>query len=159
MALLMSFALTEPQIVARTKLVTRRLGWPNLRAGSVVQPVRKRMGLKLGETVTYLADPLTVKSVRREPLRALLDDLDYGFEELVLEGFGDHPRLRWPQQFVWFFCETHRPCTPDAVVTRIEFEGDRERCWWPSNRLGRSQLPRGVTGTQTPVPEAATSMA
>lgn len=119
---LMSFSLTEPQIVDGSKLVTRRLGWEQLCAGDMVQPVRKRMGLRPGESVVRLRDPMRVLSVRREPLRALLDDLEYGFAEIVLEGFGNHPKLRWPRPFVEFFCETHRGCTLNSLVTRIEFE-------------------------------------
>lgn len=157
MTLLMSFALTEPQVLAGAKLVTRRLGWIGLQPGAVVQPVRKRMGLKPGETVVPLAGPLTVRSVRREPLCALLDDLAYGFEELVLEGFGDHPKLRWPQQFVLFFCETHRPCTPKTVITRIEFEGEPERCRRPSRAFRPARVPGAFLASQARGPEVAGS--
>ena len=55
------------------------------------------------------------------PLRAMLDDLEYGFRECALEGFGAHPDYRWPSAFVAMFCATHKGCTPDTLVTRLEF--------------------------------------
>jgi hypothetical protein len=117
-----SFALTTEQILAGTKDVTRRLGWLALKPGDLLRPVRKCMGLKKGEKPETLRGPICVVSVRREPLRAMLDDLDYGFEECVREGFGDHPANKWPSSFVEMFCGTHRGCTPETIVTRIEFE-------------------------------------
>jgi len=117
----MSFALTTQQILAETKTVTRRLGWLNLKAGQQLRPVRKCMGLRPGERIDVLRDPLTVISVRREPLRLMLDDLEYGFLECALEGFGGHPDYRWPSGFVDMFCATHRGCTPETIITRIEF--------------------------------------
>ncbi len=79
------------------------------------------MGLKRGETLEVLRAPITVVSVRREPLRAMLDDWAYGVIECVREGFGAHPAYRQPDAFVEFFCATHKGCTHDTVVTRIEF--------------------------------------
>jgi len=116
----MSFALTTEQILDGSKTVTRRLGWLNLKPGQQVRPVRKCMGLKPGEKLDVLRDPLTVVSVRREPLRAMLDDLDYGLHECGLEGFGSHPDYQWPSSFVAMFCATHKGCTPETIVTRIE---------------------------------------
>lgn len=117
----MSFALTTQQIMDGTKTVTRRLGWLHLKPGDQVRPVKKCMGLRPGEKLDVLRDPLTIVSVRREPLRMLMDDTDYGFRECVLEGFGEHPDYRWPSVFVEMFCATHKGCTRDTVVTRIEF--------------------------------------
>lgn len=118
----MSFALTTSQIVDGTKTVTRRLGWLMLKPGDKIRPVRKCMGLKPGEKLDVLGDPLTIVSIRREPLRAMTDDLDYGFKECALEGFADHPAYQWPSEFVSMFCATHKGCTPDTIVTRIEFK-------------------------------------
>lgn len=118
----MSFALTTEQIMQLTKTVTRRLGWLNLKPGDELRPVKKCMGLKKGEKPVVLRDPVRVVSVRQEPLRAMLDDLDYGFDECALEGFGNHPDYKWPSAFVDMFCASHRGCTPDTLVTRIEFE-------------------------------------
>lgn len=118
----MSFMLTPQQIKAQTKTVTRRLGWRDLKPGTLLRAVRKCQGLKKGETIDRLG-VLRVVDVRREPLRALTDDLDYGFAEVEREGLADHPRVRgYPSSFVEFFCGSHRGCTPESTVTRIEFE-------------------------------------
>jgi hypothetical protein len=118
----MSFALTTGQILDGSKTVTRRLGWLHLKAGDMVQPVKKCMGLKLGEKIEPLRSPLRVVSVRREPLRRMLNNLEYGFDECIREGFGEHPAFQWPSEFVAMFCNTHKGCTPETEVTRIEFE-------------------------------------
>lgn len=118
----MSFALTTEQIMGGTKDVTRRLGWEFLKVGDLLRPVRKCMGLRPGEKIVVLTDPLRVVDVRREKLRAMTDDLDYGFEECRREGFGGHPDYRWPSAFVAMFCATHKGCTPDTVITRIVLE-------------------------------------
>ena len=122
----MSFALTTRQILDGSKTVTRRLGWLMLKPGDQIRPVRKCMGLRPGEKLDVLRDPLTVVSVRREPLRMLTDDTDYGFRECELEGFGEHPDYRWPSEFVAMFCATHKGCTRDSIVTRIEFAYQQE---------------------------------
>jgi hypothetical protein len=120
----MSFALTTRQVLEGNKDVTRRLGWQFLKAGDLLRPVRKCMGLRPGEKLDVLRDPIRVVSVRREPLSLLTADLDYGFAECVREGFGAHPDYRWPSAFVGMFCASHKGCTPDSVVTRIEFTYD-----------------------------------
>lgn len=111
-----SVALTEEQVLAREKDVTRRLGWLNLKPGMLLQPMRKGQGLKKGEKATKVGGPIRVVAVSREPLRRLLDDQAYGRSEVVREGF---PGLT-PQQFVTFFMASHA-CTVDDVITRIEF--------------------------------------
>jgi hypothetical protein len=116
-----SFMLTQKQILARTKTVTRRVGWAKLKEGDLLRGVEKGMGLKAGEKVRLLAT-IRVVSVRAEPLSAMTADLDYGRAECEKEGFGDHATLSWPSPFVEFFCGSHRGCTPDTVVSRIEFE-------------------------------------
>lgn len=113
----MSFSLTTPQILDGTKSVTRRVGWTNLNVGDSVKPVKKCMGLKPGEKVEVLRGPLHITGVRCEPLRAILDDLEYGRAECEREGFG----TLHPSEFVEMFCSTHNGCTPDTIVTRIEF--------------------------------------
>lgn len=117
----MSFALTTAQIREGSKSVTRRVGWLHARPGMQVRPVRKCRGLRPGETLEVLADPLTIVDVRLEPLHALTDNLDYGFAECTREGFGSHPLYRWPSEFVAMFCATHKGCSPSTLVTRIEF--------------------------------------
>src|ERR1700722_16534494 len=94
-----SVALTEEQVLERTKDVTRRLGWEKLQVGTLLQPVRKGQGLKKGEHATKVGSPIRVVAVSREPLRRLIDDQVYGLAEVVREGF---PGLT-PQQFVTFF--------------------------------------------------------
>lgn len=118
----MSFALTTEQLRAGTKTVTRRMGWRNLRPGTLLQPVKKGMGLKPGEKIERLRGPIRVTSVRFEPLLRMVEDIDYGIQECHREGFGQHPVYSWPTEFVNFFCSTHKCCTPESIVTRIEFE-------------------------------------
>lgn len=118
----MSFAMTTDQIMDGSKDVTRRLGWEFLKVGDILRPVRKCMGLRPGEKIVQLRDPIRAVDVRREPLRRMIDDVDYGFEEVRREGFAWHPDYRWPSAWVAMFCATHRGCTPDTVITRIVFE-------------------------------------
>lgn len=116
-----SFALTTPQFLDGSKDVTRRMGWANLKAGELLIAVEKSQGLKKGEKVRRLGT-IRVVEARREPLRRMIEDLDYGFDETRREGFPKpHPKY-WPGTFVSFFCETHKKCTPNSIVTRIEFE-------------------------------------
>lgn len=117
----MSFALTTPQLLARTKDVTRRLGWEFLKVGDQLQPVKKCMGLRPGERIEKLGPPIRVIDLRRERLDRLTTDIEYGFAEISREGFAEHPTYRWPSEWVQMFCGTHRGCTPATVITRIEF--------------------------------------
>jgi hypothetical protein len=55
--------------------------------------------------------------LRWEPLRRMIDDPEYGKQEVILEGF---PEMT-PQQFVDMYCQ-HNKCTPDKVVHRMAFE-------------------------------------
>lgn len=119
----MSFALTTDQITHREKSVTRRHGWLNLKPGDRIRAVKKCMGLKKGEPVEELAI-IQVVDVRREPLKRMVEDLDYGFKECALEGFAKHPVYQCPSEFVAMFCSTHKGCTPETDVTRIEFTYD-----------------------------------
>ena len=117
----MSFALTTEPVLRQYKDVTRRLGWLHLKPGDLLQPVRKCMGLKPGEKIEKLGPPIRVVSVRRERLDLMLTDTNYGFEEVRREGFEQHPTYSWPSEWVGMFCATHKGCTPDQVITRIEF--------------------------------------
>lgn len=107
---LMSVSLTEPQVRARTKTVTRRAGWLMLKPGDRLTLCRKVMGRRAGEPLERLAD-VEVVSVRRERLAAVT------FADCVREGF---PAMT-PTEFITFFCGTHRDCTADTTVTRIEW--------------------------------------
>lgn len=113
-----SCALTTPQILAKAKDVTRRMGWLHLKPGDLLQPVKKCMGLKPGEKVEKLGPPVRVVSVRREPLYWVDSHLAYGQNECRREGF---PEMTGAE-FVAMFCATHKGCTPGTEITRIEFE-------------------------------------
>lgn len=117
----MSFALTEEQLLAGQKDVTRRLGWLWLKPGDQVRAVRKAMGLRKGERVHVLGT-IRVVSVRREPLCRI--DLD----DCRREGF---PRMT-PSVFVTFFASANS-CSAEALVTRIEF------VFTPTDTADRSQ--------------------
>lgn len=107
---LMSVSLTEDQVRDRTKLVTRRLGWLMLEPGDTLTLCRKVMGRKKGEPLVRIVD-VDVVSVRRERLDAITK------QDVDLEGF----RGMTPAEFVEFFCSTHKGCTPETEVTRIEW--------------------------------------
>jgi hypothetical protein len=106
----MSFALTTKQFLDGSKTVTRRLGWSNLKPGTLVCAVRKAMGLKPGEKVERLG---SFRVVSNRPER--LDAIDA--EEVLREGF---PGMS-PAEFVAMFCG-HMKVKPDQMVNRIEFE-------------------------------------
>mgnify|MGYP001616820276 CR=1 FL=1 len=106
----MSFALTERQLLAGHKTVTRRLGWRTLKAGDELLAVDKCMGLKKGQKQRVLAR-IRIVSVRREPLF-------YANEhEARAEGF---PHMTG-SEFVTYFARSMK-CDPMTEVTRIEFE-------------------------------------
>lgn len=110
-----SFAMTTDQFLDGSKTVTRRLGWMKLKSGDVLCAVEKSQGLKKGETVKKLGT-IRVVDVRREQIRAMRGMDDYE-AELSAEGFPT-----WsPEDFITMFCD-HNGCTPDTLVTRIEFE-------------------------------------
>jgi len=111
-----SFMHTTWQVLARTKTVTRRDGWAFLKVGDTLCAVEKSQGRRPGEPLVRLGC-IMVRNVRREPLRRMLDDLDYEWAETTREGFPEYS----PSEFVDFFCRTHIGCTPDCKVTRIEF--------------------------------------
>lgn len=118
----MSFALTTNQMTAGTKTVTRRLGWLHAKPGQLIRPVRKCMGLRPGESIQPLRDPILIVGVRRERLDLMLTDPEYGHIECILEGFGEHPYYRYPSEFVAMFCATHKGCDLPTLITRIEFD-------------------------------------
>jgi hypothetical protein len=140
---LMAFSLTTPQVLARTKTVTRRAGysWMTLKPGQLVQAVEKGMGLKKGQQVTRLA-VLRIRDVRLEPLYRITP------EDVVAEGF---PEMT-PQAFVEFFCRTHRGVTAHSEVVRIAFEyADEAALPAPARR------PRRRARTAAPAREAVSA--
>jgi hypothetical protein len=110
-----SFAMTTRQVEDGEKDITRRIGWKKLKAGTRLQAIVKGQGLKKGEKVQRIRI-IEVVSVRREPLRRMIDEPAYGASEVRREGF---PELTaWA--FVEMFCVSH-DCVPETIITRIEF--------------------------------------
>ena len=104
----MSFSETTDQIRARTKTVTRRDGWDNLRPGERLWAVEKAMGLRKGQKVVRLA-VIEVVSVRREPVEHITP------EDVILEGFPG-----WtPAQFIALYRRINPKTKRDP--NRIEF--------------------------------------
>jgi hypothetical protein len=108
----MSFSMTKEQYRNRTKRVTRRLGWWNLRAGEICNGVEKAQGLRKGEKIVVMGQHEII-STRREML------CDITPEDVVLEGFPDMT----PESFIQFFMKGHK-CERGrfTVVNRIEFD-------------------------------------
>jgi hypothetical protein len=124
----MACSMTEAAVLARTKTVTRRIGWWTdkrgrrlLMPGDRVLLVRKSMGRRRADgTVEPLVPLALIKAteVHREPLRRLLDEPEYGRLEVTAEGFpGMHPA-----EFVERFFLSAQRLSPDTVVTRISFD-------------------------------------
>lgn len=120
----MSVSLTEDQVVAEVKDVTRRLGWAFIREAEVVTLCRKVMGRRRAdgtvEPLIRLKD-VRVVSAHREKLSAITDD------DVIREGFGPDYRPDWwvegeqpTERFIEFFTRSMR-CHRDKVVTRIEW--------------------------------------
>lgn len=113
-----SFMLTQPQIRARTKTVTRRLGWKTLKPGTLLMGAEKCQGLGKGGKIKPLG-LIHVVSARQERLNEMTRSAYlYGTAECRAEGFPDMT----PAEFVDFFCKSHKGCTPQTEITRIEFE-------------------------------------
>jgi len=112
----MSFMLTPRQFQDGSKDVTRRMGWKNIKIGAPHVGILKGQGLKRGEKITRLGLFIPIES-RWEPLRKMTDDLEYGRQEVIREGFPDLS----PHEFVKMFCQTHKGCTPETEVNRIQF--------------------------------------
>jgi hypothetical protein len=62
---------------------------------------------------------LRVENVRQERLDRMREEPEYGFAEVKREGFDI--KAMWPSDFIAMFCNSHRPCLPHFMVTRIEF--------------------------------------
>jgi len=109
----MSFNKTIDQILDRSKTVTRRLGWKNLKPGTLLEAVDRVQFVK-PQDQRFLA-LIRVTRVNREHLGAMLED---GYQrEPAKEGF---PQML-PSEFVEMFCKAFG-CTQDTDVARIEFE-------------------------------------
>ena len=113
----MAFSHTSPQILDRSKTVTRRTGWRYLRPGDLIEAVEKSRGLKKGERVRTLG-VLRVVSVRVEPLSRLVTDARYAEDELPREGFPCWSR----DDFIAMFLRVNSLKSTAVKVTRVEFE-------------------------------------
>lgn len=124
--------LTTEQVRNRTKDVTRRLGWLDLKPGERLQGCVKCMGRRKGEPLEKLA-VIEVVNARREMLGALTRHMETGALTLVKEGSylmseaQDECRREGfphftPAQFVEMFCQSHKGCTQHKTITRIEFK-------------------------------------
>ena len=105
----MSFSKTIPQMRARTKTVTRRKAWNNLKPGEHIRAVEKSMGLKAGEKVVPIAE-IEIISIWREPIYCV-DDKD-----IALEGFPGMNR----GDFISLLCDVMK-CEATDECNRIEF--------------------------------------
>jgi len=99
--------------LAPVKDVTRRNGWRNLKVGERLHVCEKCQGLKKGEKPVKICVIEVVKATR-EPL----NDIVLHADDCAREGF---PKFNG-RQFVEFFCMTHKNCTPETEITRIEFK-------------------------------------
>jgi hypothetical protein len=113
----MAFSHTSPQILDRSKTVTRRTGWRYLKPGDLIEAVEKSRGLKKGERVRALG-VLKVVSVRYEPQSKLVTDAHYAEDELPREGFPCWSR----DDFIAMFLRVNALKSTAVTVTRIEFE-------------------------------------
>ena len=111
----MSFALTPEQYKNKTKTVTRRNGWKRVKIGATYKGVNKCMGFKKGEKPIVFGYHVLIDS-RWEALRRMIDEPEYGRQEVILEGFPDLT----PEEFVAMYCK-HNKCVPETLVNRIEF--------------------------------------
>lgn len=111
---LISFALTTQQVRNRSKTVTRRIGWKDLKPGTLLMACEKVMG-RQGKPLVRLA-VIVVTSVERQQLGVMCHAEQYGNREAIKEGF---PNMRG-DQFVKMFCNS-MGCEWSTEVTRIEF--------------------------------------
>ncbi len=121
----MSFAITTEQMRNRTKTVTRRNGWWNLKPGDIVNACVKCMGLKPGEKIERICQIRIVSCAKSkdegEPLRRLVADLDYGFAETTKEGYPEGTDKHWPSCFTEMFI-ANMGGDLDTPRNRIAFE-------------------------------------
>lgn len=105
----MSVSLTAQAVRDRVKTQTRRDGWLRLNSGNQLALCPRYRGVSRGDR--ELITIVDVISVRREPLRAI------SAADVLAEGFPE-----WtPDEFVEFFCRTHRGIEPASEITRIEW--------------------------------------
>lgn len=116
----MAFSMTLRQMRARTKTVTRRLGWwdegsdePRVDPGEHVLAIQKGMGMKKGESQIWIHE-IEIVQIGRERLDTITQ------EDCAAEGF---PNLD-PAGFVAMFGKPGQ-----TIVTRIEFRHEPVGGW------------------------------
>lgn len=113
---LISVAFTEDAVRERTKTVTRRKGWQMLKPGDRLTLCRKVMGRKGDEPLVRIAEVVVV-DVKRQPLDYLVNQPEYGADEMVREGF---PGMD-PAEFVQRYFVDAQGMRRTGWVTRIEW--------------------------------------
>ena len=119
MTLRLVFSETSQAILERRQTVTRRFGdeFLLIEPGTIIEAVSSDWMLVCPIKVPLL-NRLEVVSVKAEILRALIDDLEYGQNELRLEGLSPSisPSTRVAQIFT-----RHKDVSLDSLIARIEF--------------------------------------
>ncbi len=113
-----SFIATKEQVRERTKDVTRRVGWSDLKPGDRLMACEKCQGRRNGEPLVRLGE-IEVVSNTPEPFNALVTIYtpDAALEELRREGFPEST----PAAFVRLLRELNPKAADDDRINRIEF--------------------------------------
>lgn len=109
-----SFYATTQQFIDRTKIVTRRFAWWNLKPGQKLCGIEKGQGLKKDEKINRLHN-IEIISALPECVYELANYPDPQ-AELAKEGFPDMT----PADFIEFLCKMNKK-KPGDLVNRIEF--------------------------------------
>ena len=109
-ALVMSFIATKQQIYNKTKTVTRRLGWNNLKPGTMFWAAEQCQGIGKGNEIKRIWYIICLSNMQVK-LNNITQD------ECIREGF---PSLS-PDEFVEMFCKLNKGCDKHSLVNRIEF--------------------------------------
>jgi len=95
----MSFFYTQQQVRDRTKDVTRRDGWADLKPGQLFWAVEKSQGLGKGGKIKRITLCRCVTN-HAEPLRDLITDPEYGQREARREGFPHLTGEQFAEMFI-----------------------------------------------------------
>ena len=115
----MSFSLTQEQARTRTKDVTRRQHWDNLKPGDMIQQIVKGQGLKKGQHVEKI-HIIRIISVQAEHVDDIVSRwYRDGKFEAGREGFPQWVGQEW--RFVEMYCKANK-CRCFDDCNRIEFE-------------------------------------
>lgn len=109
----MSFSKTTEQVRARTKTVTRRFGWWDLKPGTKLWAVEKSRGLKKGEKVVRICQIEVVRAWKEQ-----VQDVQLYPNDVELEGF---PHLN-AGEFIEILCGEISSDILIREVNRIEFK-------------------------------------